>query len=221
MKWKIIFVLVLLLLLAGCGRKKVPDLQSFEGVTVATLQTPFSLMDETSLSETALALPGSEETPYPTALEPTQAAGDGLGLNPTAAQGNLNPYLINTPLPTNQFTLTPPPTQGSSVWDGNWNIWYQNSSGAYLFSVMNIQVSEAQFSGTATINVVDYTFKGDFNTEGTEAAGKWKTVQVEGSFWWQMISDNTFVGSRENRFGFCGDRISANRPGSCRKMPPN
>lgn len=219
--------LIMLFMLSGCGRKAAPELQSFEGVTVATLQTPFSLMDETSMTETALALPGSAETPYPTALEPTQAPGDGLGMVIIPSQTSQNPYLIATtePIPlssaTPQFNLTQPPPLGNLAWEGTWNIWYQNSTGAYSSSVMSIQVSGIQFSGTATINSVDYDFKGDFNLEGDEAQGKWKTAQADGNFWWQMISPNTFVGSRESRFGFCGDRVSADRPGSCRKLPAN
>ena len=227
MSRKITFVLIMLFLLSGCGLKAAPELQSFDGVTVATLQTPFSLMDEVSMSETVLALSGSGETPYPTALEPTYAPGDGAGMTALPSQTNVNPYLIATtePIPlssaTPQFTLSTPPPLENSGWNGTWNIWYQNSTGTYVSSVLSIQVDDFQFSGTATINSVEYTFKGDFNIEGDEAQGKWRTSRADGNFWWQMVSPNTFLGSRDSRFGFCGDRVSTDRPDSCRKLPAN
>ncbi len=227
MSQKTIFILVMLLILCGCGRKVTPELQSFEGVTVATLQTPFSLMDDASLTGTALSIPGSAETPPPTALEPTHAPGDvvGTGVNPTQTSVNpsqvagtqLTPFSTATP----QSTLTPPPPGGNPTWEGTWNIWYQNSTGAYSSSVLSLQVSDGQFSATANINSEEYTFKGDFNQAGDEANGKWKTTRADGEFWWQLISSTTFIGSREDRFGFCGDRVSTDRPGSCRKLPPN
>lgn len=194
---------------------------------MATVQTPFFQMDEASMTEIALALPGSEETPLPTSLEPTYAPGEAMGMSATPSQTSANPYQFESTQisPIASATLginsTPLPPPGSPAWEGIWNIWYQNSTGAYISSVMSIQVSGIQFSGTATINSVDYTFKGDFNLEGNEAQGKWKTTQADGNLWWQMISPNTFVGSRESRFGFCGDRVSADRPGSCRKLPAN
>lgn len=227
MNRKILIILVLALLLAGCGKQTQPELQPFEGETVATLQTPFSLMDEASITENEDSLPASGETALPAALEPTRAPEDEQAISPVITQTNPNPYLIETTQPnplssaTIQTTVTPAPTLGTPVWEGTWNIWYQNSTGAYASSVINIQVSSGQISATATFNDTAFTFTGEFNADGDEVKGKWESQQNVGDFWWQMIYPNTFVGSRDARFGFCGDRVSSDRPASCRKMSPN
>lgn len=227
MNRKILIILVLALLLAGCGKQTQPALQPFEGETVATLQTPFSLMDEASITENEDSLPVSGETPLPAALEPTRAPEDEQAISPVITQTNPNPYLIETTQPnplssaTIQTTVTPAPTLGTPVWVGTWNIWYQNSTGTYTASTMSVQISGDQLTGTSTLNNMDFTFTGEFTNQGKEIEGKWKTSQNVGNFWWQMIYANTFVGSRDDRFGFCGDRMSTNRPDTCRKLPSN
>jgi hypothetical protein len=227
MKKNILLFLGLIIILAGCGKQKQPELQRFEGETVATLQTPaISIIDE-SLTSTAEALLGPGETPGFLTSEPTRAPGDDVGTTPTITQASPDQNQITTteayPLSstTPQFTETPPTPLGDPVWVGTWNIWYQNSTGTYTASTMSVQISGDQLTGTSTLNNMDFTFTGEFTNQGKEIEGKWKTSQNVGNFWWQMIYANTFVGSRDDRFGFCGDRMSTNRPDTCRKLPSN
>ena len=87
-------------------------------------------------------------------------------------------------------------------------------------AVMTLAVENTSVSGSARIDGIDLTFKGEIFSEGTQAEGQWKTASTKGSFWWRMSSEGRFVGSREKRFGFCGDRLAL-QPNPCREVPPD
>lgn len=227
MSRKILVLLLLLLLLFGCGRKEKSELQRFAGETVATLQTPAISLEQNYVADATLSALDSGETPPPLQSMPTLTPVVATDTTSTISQpvqqsygfenATVTPLASNTPV----FSMTPLSTLGIGVWDGAWNIWYQNSNGNYSSSIMTVQVAGAQFSATATINNINYTFKGDLIVQGNEVEGQWTTSHSEGNFWFQMVSPETFVGSSESRFGLCGVRGSADRPDSCRKIPQN
>lgn len=224
---KIVTILFIVLLLSGCGGKEVPELQSFQGETVATLQTPFSQTNQIFVTDDMLAVQGSGETPEPTHLSAILAPEDEPGMESVPSQTIENPSEPqppkSTPLAsaTLQLKVTSTPSLGIFVWEGNWNIWYQNSNGDYSSAVMNVQITGDRLSATADLNGSNYTFNGEISPDSSEVTGKWQASENDGSFWWQMISSTTFVGSSGSRFGFCGERDSDNRPASCRRTPPN
>lgn len=227
MSRKILLVLLLLLLLSGCGRKKEEELQRFEGEIVATLQTPGISLDQIYGTETTQPFQSTEETPQPSQFIPTLTPVVATDATSTIPQPTQQPYgFENTtlaPLASNTpvFSMTPTSTLGMGVWEGHWNIWYQNSRGNYSSSVMTVQIAGTQFSASATIDNINYSFKGRVILQGSEVEGEWKTLQTEGDFWLQMVSSDSFVGSREVRFGFCGNREDVERPDLCRKLPSN
>ena len=92
-------------------------------------------------------------------------------------------------------------------------------NGGYTLAELTLQVDGTRVTGAAKIDGIDYTFKGDIDTQGTHVAGKWQTGSDAGNFSWRMNSGDTFVGSRENRFGFCGNRATAIQPNPCRELP--
>jgi hypothetical protein len=142
--------------------------------------------------------------------------------NPLATSYPPN-YQTNT-LPQNAYPtedLTQTPTQSPDVsnWEGVWNIWYQTASGGYTPAELTVQVNGTKLTGLAKIGGVDFSFTGDIFELGTQVEGEWQTASDEGAFWWRMNSAETFVGSRENRFGFCGNRASDDQPNPCREIP--
>ena len=86
---------------------------------------------------------------------------------------------------------------------------------------LTIQVNGTRISGNSKIDGVDYSFKGDILVETNQVEGEWQTASNTGTFWWRMNAADTFVGSRENRFGFCGNRATAVQPNPCREVRPN
>jgi len=228
MKRILLIFLLLPVLISGCGRRPEPVLEHFQGDVVATLQKPLS-----------------EETPEPpeTSLPPgevTEAAQQPSETIPAfTPEGTLPPTEISSqsttyPITTGTTTLTPMPSAtpdlthtattpmpGVSAWEGAWKIWYQTVSGVYMPADMTIQVNETKISGSAKIDGIDYSFAGEITNEGTRVEGYWKTDSKKGTFYWRMLAANSFVGSTEKRFGFCGDRTSAVQPNPCREVPPN
>ena len=224
---KNVIILFFVLLLSGCGGKEIPELQNFQGETVATLQTPFSQTNQIFVTDDMLAVQDSGETPQPTQFSAILAPEDESEMIAVPSQTIENPSEPQppklTPLAsaTLQFNLTSTPSPGIFTWEGNWNIWYQNSNGDYTSAVMNVQITGDRLSATADLNGSNYTFNGEISPDSSEVTGKWQASENDGSFWWQMISSTTFVGSSGSRFGFCGERDSDNRPASCRRTPPN
>lgn len=225
MNRKILLVMVLLFLITGCGQQRQPDVEHFQGEVIATLQKPISQAvtdlvtdpppprEETQLSpETSQTIPtntpisaftptfvDTQTTSYPAGTEPTSVAP-----TPTAMA---YPY------------QTPNPTPGVTEWQGVWNIWYQNTRGGYTPSKLTVQVSGTSVTGLAKIDGIDFIFSGDILSQTSQVEGEWETASDDGTFWWRMNSPDTFVGSRESRFGFCGNRATTVQPNPCREVP--
>jgi len=224
MNWKLIWVFLLFVLLSGCGQRREPDVEHFQGEVVATLQKP---VGKSTPEPLVTALPPSEDpivTPVASKIIPT----NNPGATPTPTKSNLqtNIYPVETgtttlvpePSATTNLTQTPTPVLGVPAWDGVWNIWYQAASGGYTPAQLTVSVSGTRLIGTTKIGGTDFSFKGDIILQGTQVEGEWQTASDTGNFWWRMNSPESFVGSRESRFGFCGNRAAV-QPNPCREVP--
>lgn len=202
-------------------------MEHFQGEVVATLQRPISQATPTPLDTSLPPSIDPEETLPPTEPFPTDTPG--VTLTATEANPQITGYPVETgtstqtPQPSATAILTPTltPTLGVPVWQGVWNIWYQTASGGYTPAELTVQINGTRLTGLTKIDGVDYTFKGDIYSQGVLVEGEWQTASNTGRFWWRMNSANTFVGSRENRFGFCGNRATADQPNPCREVPQN
>ena len=224
MNRKIFWVLLSLVLLSGCGQRREPDVEYFQADVVTTLQKP---VNQPPLEFVDTDLPPSEDhmvTPVASQTIPTNTP----GATPTPTKSNLqtNIYPVETgtttlvpePSATTNLTQTPTPVLGVPAWDGVWNIWYQAASGGYTPAELTVQVNGTRLTGSAKIGGTDFSFKGDIILQGTQVEGEWQTASDTGNFWWRMNSPETFVGSRESRFGFCGNRAAV-QPNPCREVP--
>jgi len=227
MNRKLLLVLLMLFLLSGCAQRREPDVEYFQGEVVATLQKPVSQATFESV-DTALPPSGDPEGTLQ-ASEPLPTDTPGGTLTPTASNPQTTNYpattktitLIPEPSATANLTQTPTPTLGVPAWEGVWKIWYQTVNGGYTPAELTVQVNGANLTALAKIDGTDFTFKGEITTQGSQVAGEWQTASNTGAFWWRMNSQDTFVGSRENRFGFCGNRAAAIQPNPCRELPQN
>ena len=181
---------------------------------MATLQTPASMADLVATPES------KEQEVLPAAEQASDVTPDEI-LPPDREQPSNDipelPYPLDNPdTATPSFTTT----LITPVWAGPWNIWYQRGTGNYDMAVLTLAVSGNEVNGTATFGVIDYFFKGIIQADQSQVEGDWNDGQQEGKFWWQMNSENVFLGSREARFGFCGNRKAAVQPQNCRKISP-
>lgn len=224
MKRNILIVTLLLAILSGCGRKNLP-LQRFEGETVATLQISLDEEADGYLTTTPTNPQSTQETTLPTTTAPVDPLGDEAQATSTlpVIVGTSYPAQVSTPPPalalTGGPTLTATPTLANPVWTGKWNIWFQDKTGDYIKAVMTVTLSGNQLTANTTLKNNDYLFTGTLLTEAAKVEGKWFTGSDEGKFWWQMIAADTFAGSWDGRFGFCGDRESEEQPTACRRIP--
>lgn len=227
MKRTLLLFFSLLFLLSACGRRPEPELEHFQGEVVATLQKPLDLPAPEPLETIFPPSGDAEVTPQASLTFPTDVHGGTP--SPTESSPQVTEYpaitdtpsLTQTPSATANLTQSPSQTFGLSAWGGTWNIWYQSANGGYTPAELTVQVDGTNLSASAKIEGIDFTFKGEIINEGSQVEGKWQTATSKGSFWWRMNSADTFVGSRENRFGFCGNLATAVQPNPCREVPQN
>jgi len=225
MNRRILLFLLLLALLSWCGQRRQPDVEHFQGDVVATLQK--SASKEVADSVELTPPPYEAPLPSPQTLEPILTTPTAIMLTPTVPNPQATTYPPNygtvvptqNAYPTEDLTRTPAPIPGDTDWEGVWNIWYQDRRGGYTTAELTVQISGTRLTGTAKIDGTDFSFKGDIYAQGTQVEGEWQTASDEGEFWWRMDSSDIFVGSRENRFGFCGNRLTTIQPNPCREVP--
>ena len=202
-------------------------MEHFQGEVVATLQKPIFEAPPEPLEP---SLPPSGDTeltpqasqPIPTNTPVGTPSPTSSNLQPTNYPGTTSTSTLSAyPEATPNLSQTPTSTLGVPAWQGAWKIWYQAVNGGYLPADLTIQVNGTVLTAKANIESIEYTFKGDILTQGAQVEGEWQTATASGSFWWRMNSADTFVGSRENRFGFCGNRATAVQPNPCREVPQN
>lgn len=118
-------------------------------------------------------------------------------------------------------TATATQTQpAQSKWAGEWIIFFEQKDGSYLSGPINITITGTDLTATASLGGSQYSFEGTVYFQLTEcASGTWTGQDSSGNFWWSLVSDNQFAGSRENRFGFCGARSNAVKPEPCKLLP--
>lgn len=224
---KVLCVLVLLLLLCGCAQRRQPDVEHFQGDVVATLQKPLSLATPEPLGTSLPPSGESEITAQASQIKPTDEAKETPDPKPSDLPSDSYPVTTGTaaltPEPSRaaNLTQTATPTLGIPVWQGGWKIWFQTASGGYNSAELTVQVTGMRLSASAKIDGIDYTFSGDIYTQDTQVKGDWETASSTGTFWWRMNSADSFVGSREARFGFCGSRTMTVQPNPCREVPQN
>jgi len=225
MNRKILLALFLLVLLSGCGQRRQPDVEHFQGDVVATLQK--SASQEVADSVELTPPPYEAPLPSPQASELIPTIAPASTLTPTVSNPQATNYPLNyitaippqNPYPTEDLTQTPDPIPGDTDWEGVWNIWYQDTRGGYTTAELTVQISGTRLTGTTKIDGTDFSFEGDIYSQGTQVEGEWQTASDDGAFWWRMDSSDTFVGSRDNRFGICGNRASDDQPNPCREIP--
>jgi hypothetical protein len=225
MNHKILLIFALLLVLSGCSSKELSAVQRFQGETVATLQTMVSQDISNVVTMTTTLTLQVGQTPQPD--EPIKTSTPDVFIAPIATNtptvAQAYPVVTSTLSPAVQYpeetpTVTPPVVNPD--WSGLWNAWYQNQRGDYEQFVLSIQVIAGKLTGSATIESLKYDFTGVILENGGQVKGDWVSTQENGTFWWRILSDDIFAGSRDNRFGFCGNRENPERPDHCRELPP-
>ena len=228
MNRKILPFLVLLFflcLITGCGQRPEPDVEHFQVEVVATLQKPVSQTSPEFLVDTLT--PGNEPQPTPQASESMPPGPPVDTPPPSVSIPQITNYpvqtetaqLTRTAFPTAIFNQTLTPNPVVSAWEGVWNIWYQKTRGSYAFGQLTVQVNGKSLTGLSKIDGIDFIFSGEIDAETSQVEGEWQTGASQGIFWWRMDSPDIFVGSRENSFGFCGNRETTTQPNPCLEVP--
>lgn len=161
---------------------------------------------------------GTEETKTQTKVSPTKETATATPVTPTmsatATTVTTAPTNATTPQPSATFTPTAVPIN----WSGDWHIWFQSTTGKYVHSIMTLSVINDKVFGSANIDGTDYRFDGIIYEEN-KVSGEWHTTNRDVRFWWVPETENQFLGSWAERFGFCGDKVNAVQPENCMKLP--
>lgn len=153
----------------------------------------------------------------PISNPPTQ---DGYPVETQPISPTATPVASETP---GAPTETPSPTATTTTvpleWEGEWQIWYQNTKGLYVHSILTLQRNNQTVTGSATIEGVEYRFAGTIY-EQNQVVGEYYKNEWPVSFHWFPRSQTQFAGAWADRFGFCGNKTEAVQPENCRYLPP-
>lgn len=243
MKRLILIFVVFTLVLTACGYKDRKSVESFAGESVATISNSSQSNDfateitDDGEDQIGTADPAATSTyQVPQTLIAPNVSQEPDPSNPPVYAASQSPYPIsndptktptspspsNTAVPSATATFTPSPTFTPTPipleWAGEWNIWFQNTTGKYVHSIMTLTVIGDKVFGNATIDGAAYTFEGGIYTNNT-VSGEWKTTNRTVRFWWEPEDTNVFLGSWAERFGFCGNKLEAVQPEPCMITP--
>lgn len=175
--------------------------------------TPLPSVTITQKSKESLT-PSSEVTMTPTAYETSTPL----------PSTTITPTYIETVTSSPEVTITPEPSLEPTPnepleWEGEWQIWYQNTKGLYVHSILTLQRNNQTVTGSATIEGVEYRFAGTIY-EQNQVVGEYYKNEWPVSFHWFPRSQTQFSGAWADRFGFCGNKTEAVQPENCRYLPP-
>ncbi len=137
----------------------------------------------------------------------------------TATQAN-QPTRTRTATQANQPTATPTPTTIPSQtpptgWAGEWIVRWQLDNQSYADGLLTVDVQDTDFTASAVISGIQYTFTGRIIYDGKTALGNWTAAANSGNFIWEDVASGQFGGSRDLLFGFCGSRAGFEAPEPC------
>ena len=141
----------------------------------------------------------------------------------TATQAN-QPTRTRTATQANQPTATPTPTTIPSQtpptgWAGEWIVRWQLDNQSYADGLLTVDVQDTDFTASAVIAGIQYTFTGRIIYDGKTALGNWTAAANSGNFIWEDVASGQFGGSRDLLFGFCGSRAGFEAPEPCYMEP--
>ena len=141
----------------------------------------------------------------------------------TATQAN-QPTRTRTATQANQPTATPTPTTIPSQtpptgWAGEWIVRWQLDNQSYADGLLTVDVQDTDFTASAVISGIQYTFTGRIIYDGKTALGNWTAAANSGNFIWEDVASGQFGGSRDLLFGFCGSRAGFEAPEPCYMEP--
>lgn len=190
-------------------------------------ETPRPVISTPSVENTPMVQPVTSATAtkrvYATATKsvyPTQTQGS-YPIDPektkqaTATSVTSTPSVTNTPPATaTEPSSSPTATSFPFEWEGEWHIWFQNSKGLYIQSIMTLQRSDQTITGSAVIEGVEYRFEGTIY-EKNLVVGEYYKNKWPVSFIWFPRIDSQFAGIWADRFGFCGNKTGEVMPENC------
>ncbi len=141
----------------------------------------------------------------------------------TATQAN-QPTRTRTATQTTQPTATPTATTIPSQtpptgWAGEWVVRWQLDNQSYADGLLTVDVQDTDFTASAVIAGIQYTFTGRIIFDGKTAIGNWTAAANSGNFIWEDVASGQFGGSRDLLFGFCGSRAGFEAPEPCFMEP--
>jgi len=158
-------------------------------------------------------------TPSPTPSPQVQSSGTARSLTPTrttqpteTVQPTKTSTRTATQMPSKTPTRTPTPQTG---WEGEWTIWYGKPSEPLEKGSMEVEVFNENIEAFATIGEKDLEFLGVLAGDSKEAYGQCIIHFEQGDFYWELISNNQFIGRINNNFAFCASRHNEQQPDPC------